>query len=89
MRTSPDPPFWWKPWLRLPSLREFWQRPRPVRPRGRHERGGYEVLSERYPEFTAMNLDSFAGTDDQKMASALAALLTRAPVDPGDVAEGR
>ena len=33
MRTSPDPPWYWKPWLRLPSLRDWWYRERPLRKR--------------------------------------------------------
>jgi hypothetical protein len=32
-RKGIDPPFWWKPWLLLPSLREWRDRERPVRKR--------------------------------------------------------
>jgi hypothetical protein len=39
-----DPPWWWKPWLRLPSLREFWQREREVRPGSVSHGFGYLTL---------------------------------------------
>ena len=31
-RRGIDPPFWWKPWLRLYWIKDWWHRPRPVRP---------------------------------------------------------
>lgn len=44
MRTSPDPPFWWKPWLRLPSLSAWWQREREVKPGSLSHGFGYLTL---------------------------------------------
>ena len=107
MRTSPDPPWYWKPWLRLPSLRDWWYRERPLRKRDiarmRAEGywpGGYaphELLSARHdspdPTGPLVDFEQLAMLSDMDAREGRQHIeprpVTLAPMDPGDVVEGR